>query len=412
MDRREPDSAFIVVSDQSVCSPTTVRPPGPSRMKVRVVHVTWGRCNPESANGVDKSVYHLAHAQAALGADVTVLAVTTKEAIPIPGVKVRAVSPPRRWVTRLKLPIASGDMLRAVLSLSPEMVHFHSLHLGSFVGLGRVLRSSGIPYVVTPHGALASGRLRGRRLVRTYVSKIERPFLENAAFVHVVSGADATGLDLLGIDAETVRASNGVDLRNAGVGAASDYLAERLPELQGRRVLLFLGRLDMKTKGLDLLLEGFARARPAGWVLVMVGPSVGRTAEQLRRRAYRLGVGDDVFVLGKVSGGSKWATLASGEVFVHPSRSEGSPVSVLEALARGLPVIVTAVADPEGRVQSAECGLVVEPSATAVAEAIARMCSVGKQELAAMGARARDVAASYDWTMTARRLLEAYRERG
>jgi len=56
---------------------------------MRIAHVLLGRCNPDSANGVDKTVYYLAHHQASLGSQVAVFSLTVKEPIPIPGAEVR-----------------------------------------------------------------------------------------------------------------------------------------------------------------------------------------------------------------------------------------------------------------------------------------------------------------------------------
>ena len=62
---------------------------------MRIAHFCIGRCNPESANGVDKTVYYLSRAQATLGHDVAVFSLTEKSTLPIPGVMVRAYAPMR-----------------------------------------------------------------------------------------------------------------------------------------------------------------------------------------------------------------------------------------------------------------------------------------------------------------------------
>ena len=110
----------------------------------------------------------------------------------------------------------------------------------------------------------------------------------------------------------------------------------RFPQLRGERVLLFLGRLHAK-KGCDLLIEAFRQAAPP-LHLVFAGPcEEARFAAELRARAEGL----RVTFTGPLYGDDKWAALAAAEVFALPSHQENFGVAVAEALASGVPVLLS-----------------------------------------------------------------------
>jgi glycosyltransferase involved in cell wall biosynthesis len=375
---------------------------------MRIAHVLLGRCNPDSANGVDKTVYHLARHQAALGEVVAVVSLTEKEPLPVPGAEVLTLPPPSSKLGS-RLPMVPRGLLREILGWKPDLVHFHSVHIGPFVALGRALRSRGIPYVVTPNGGFAPGRLEqvGPE-VRAYVRLIEKPYLEGARFVHAVSHNDVEGLRLLGVEARVVVVPNGIDPVAVPAQVDTDLLPGRFPGVRGKRVFLFLGRMDPLHKGLDLLLEAFAVARQPEAVLVLVGPDWRGSAARLREQARHLGLGERVVFAGPVFGENKWGYLAGADVFMHPSRWEGFSFSVLEALAMGKPVLVSRAADP-GEIGSLGAGVTVEPTVAALSEALRTLGRTSAADLERMGRRARAlVAEHYNWRTIAARLMEAY----
>ena len=123
---------------------------------------------------------------------------------------------------------------------------------------------------------------------------------------------------------------------------ASDEFLGRFPELGEKRIMVFLGRLHPK-KGCDLLIDAFARTilEDPLLVLVLAGPDQTGWQKELRAQAEQRGVGGRVFFLGMLEGLAKWGALRSAEVFVLPSHQENFGLSVVEALACGLPVLIS-----------------------------------------------------------------------
>lgn len=114
------------------------------------------------------------------------------------------------------------------------------------------------------------------------------------------------------------------------------------PELRDKRLLLFLSRIHEK-KGCDLLIEAFARAASAdpSLRLVMAGPDQTGWQAALERLASARGVGDRVRWPGMLTGDVKWGAFHAAEAFVLPSHQENFGIAVAEALACGLPVLIS-----------------------------------------------------------------------
>jgi glycosyltransferase involved in cell wall biosynthesis len=204
-----------------------------------------------------------------------------------------------------------------------------------------------------------------------------------------------------------VEVPNGIDLAAVPRKVDVSLLHRRYPKIAGRRVFLFLGRLDPLHKGLDLLLEAFAQAVAYNFALVIVGPDWQGSMAWLRSRAEALGLGGRVIFTGPAYGREKWSYLAGGDVFVHTSRWEGFAFSVLEALAMGKPVLASTGADPERKINKQGAGFTVPATAKDVAKAIHCLAQLSNEELLRMGSQARAMAEEYDWKHIARSLLEA-----
>jgi glycosyltransferase involved in cell wall biosynthesis len=114
------------------------------------------------------------------------------------------------------------------------------------------------------------------------------------------------------------------------------------PELRGRRLATFLGRIHEK-KGCDLLIQAFASvlASDPDWHLVICGPDQLGLQATLQAMAARLSISNRITWAGPVSGELKWGALQASEVFVLPSHQENFGVVVAEALACGVPVLIS-----------------------------------------------------------------------
>ncbi len=379
---------------------------------LRIAHFALGRTNPEAADGIDKTVYHLSRTQAALGHRVRLFSITSKPAIPVPGVEVSTypsivppgilVSPRLRdvliWRSPLNLPRRLSSDLFA---WGPDLLHLHGVHILQHFRLAHQARRYGVPYCVTIHGMLSRKAEARRPRLKRAVAVFQRPFLNHAAFVHALTECEEGELRDYGVTAPIVVAGNGID--------PQDLPAPREPVEDSVLKFLFLGRLDPEQKGLDLLIDGFARSDLSRAQLSFVGPDWRGGQSTLEARAAHLGLTDRVRFLGPATGPRKRDLLAQADVFVHTSRWEGVAFSVLEAAAMGRPLLLTRAADPRGRFERASAAIVVSPEPASIAEGLHEFARITPADRSSMGARARRVVETeFTWPAAAQQLLQAY----
>jgi glycosyltransferase involved in cell wall biosynthesis len=132
----------------------------------------------------------------------------------------------------------------------------------------------------------------------------------------------------------------GVEAPPISSNAKSEFLS-RYPQLQNSRNFLFLGRLHPK-KGCDILLEAFAQLRSNNSIfLILAGPDQVGWESDLRRQVTRLNLTNRVVFTGMLEGSMKQSAFANAEAFVLPSHQENFGISVVEALAVRVPVLIS-----------------------------------------------------------------------
>jgi glycosyltransferase involved in cell wall biosynthesis len=384
-------------------------------MPLRIAHVTNEPFGLQMASGVQHVVFCLARAQADAGESVTVFTRDDK-AVHVLGTgdapRSNAPSGCRKGTSvreRLLSRHFEPMLTEAVLASRPDIVHFHSVHIPKNVVLAGCLRRAGVPYCVTVHGGLFPGALRRRWLKKAVFNAcFERRYLNEALFLHALSPQEADVIRRRGVTCPIVMVPNGLPPdANMSANERNALCAEQ-PSLRGRRVFMFLGRLDPWQKGLDLLLEAFAQARLRDAALVIVGPDDRTTRGRLAKLADRVGVSADVLFRDAAFGQDRANLLAAADIFVHPSRWEGVSLSVLAAAAAGKPCLITRAADPLGALEAAHAAIIADASVRSIAAALQRANAATGEELQAIGERARGVAARFAWPAVAARLRDAY----
>jgi glycogen(starch) synthase len=191
------------------------------------------------------------------------------------------------------------------------------------------------------------------------------------------------------------------------IGNGVDVALFEEPVQLGRDVL-FVGRMELGGKGLDLLLQAWSLAchQLDGQLLIAgSGPDEGRA----RRLAHRLGISERVVFLGWVGGREKVRLMNRSRVVVVPSRHETFGIVAIEALAAATPVVAFDISCLRELVP-AGCGWLVQ--AFDVSALSARLVSVYGDEgtLLTAGRRGREFAADFDWDLLADLQARAYQD--
>jgi glycosyltransferase involved in cell wall biosynthesis len=186
----------------------------------------------------------------------------------------------------------------------------------------------------------------------------------------------------------------------------------RFPELRGKKLLLFLGRVHEK-KGGDLLISAFHRQltqKPdANLNLVMAGPSDNPFGCKLKRLCASLGVEDQVTWTGMLQGDEKWGAFLASDVFLLPSHQENFGVAVAEALSARLPVLISNKVNIWREIDEDKAGLVEANDAAGTSALLRRWLELSPRERDGMREAARRCfLAHFEIKATAQSLIELY----
>lgn len=293
-----------------------------------------------------------------------------------------------------------------------QVVHVHGVWLYPIWAAARLSRDLGVPYLLRPCGMLERWSLsRKAWRKRVYAALLERRTLQGAAALHFTADAERVRSETFGSRAPACVVPLGLPRTAYEALPPPGAFRRRLPELAGKRLVLFLGRLHDK-KQPDLLLRAFdklARDFPDA-ALVLAGPGDARYVGRLRSEARRLGLEKRVVFPGLLQGRAVQEALVDADLFVLPSLQENFGLAVAEAMAAGCPVVVTPEVALAPEIEKWEAGLVVEADAGAVADGVQRLLRDGDLRQA-MGRNGRQlVLERFTWERVAAEMLGVYED--
>ena len=276
--------------------------------------------------------------------DVTVFGVASPHqqaevAHALPGSQLFAPTWPNRWFRGAGLTAA---LWRALPSY--DVVHAHMLWDHPVWAAWRVAKAFNKPFIITPHGSLMEPWRYRTWHKRLYRRLLLDNMLHSTAFLQVLSQQEARACRAAAVPTEIRVIPNGLEAAAFHhLGRAEQALAH-WPQLAGKQVLLYLGRL-WEEKGLGELMTAWANLClsdcASDWHLVLAGPDYRGYQQQLLQQQAQLGIQSQVSLLGAVTGQALADLFALGAAFVLPSRSEGLSSALLEAMAAGLPAVYT-----------------------------------------------------------------------
>jgi glycosyltransferase involved in cell wall biosynthesis len=376
---------------------------------MRILHLI-ATLAPESG-GTAQACLEMALAVAARGHQISIY--TTDwgaPARPLPagsGVAIETfpVQWPRAWKPSLGL-------ARALYRDMPtfDVVHLHSLYLfHDWIG-GDLAHKKGLPYILSPHGLLDPyiwRRSRARKRVTEVV--YQNRVLRRAAAIHYTSDLERDISAPYAQGAPSRVVPLGVRLDGFENMPPADDFTRRFPATAGKRIVLFLSRVHEK-KGLDLLIPAFAAARKNApdLHLVIAGPDDGML-ERARSIARQHQVENAVTFTGMLMGADKLAAFSAASMFALTSYSENFGIAIVEAMAAGLPVIVSDQVNIHREIDGG--GAIVVPCEVGAITRAIESLAADPVRLDRMASEARGTARRlYDWRNVAVSLENLYRE--
>lgn len=258
----------------------------------------------------------------------------------------------------------------------------------------RRFRKSAIPYYVFPHGMLDPWFKRAYPLKHLkkwlYWPWAEYRVLRDAAGVIFTSEEERLqARESFWLYRCRERVSPlGLEAPPPNSAAARAAFLNRYPELQNAQILLFLGRLHPK-KGCDLLIETLPRDAESKFSLVLAGPDSIGWRRQLELRVAQLGLASKIVFTGMLEGELKQGAFAAADAFILPSHQENFGISVVEALAAGVPVLISGRVNIWREIDAENAGYVEEDDLTGTTRLIERWMHTPLPQRDAMRANAR-----------------------
>jgi glycosyltransferase involved in cell wall biosynthesis len=285
-------------------------------------------------------------------------------------------------------------------------IHIHGIWEAHSVIAAHVAKAKKRPYIVSVHGMLEPWALQHKRIKKAlYAAFFETRVLQGAACLRALTTDEVDDYRRLGLSSPIAVVPSGVEVPD---GVNADLFYEMYPQLRGKRIVLFLGRLHPK-KGLPLLLQAWGgMSRPEDAHLVIAGPDSENTLAALSGLRDDLKIESSVTFAGMLRGSQKWSCLAAASLFVLPSYSEGFSIAVLEAMGMGVPVLVTVGCHiPE--VTLSNCGWVIQPELDPLREALEQFYKLSAREVSRTGERGRElVEQRFRWSAVGRQMAQVY----
>jgi len=215
----------------------------------------------------------------------------------------------------------------------PDIVIFHEIYKFEYIKIYKELKDKNIPYVIIPHGGLTK-QAQHRKFLKKAVANLVffGSFINSAKAIQYLSKREAENSVF---NIESFVCGNGIRMPAKHKNVFCENGIK----------LLYIGRLEVEIKGLDLLVKAVAESRAlfekSKCKLFIYGPDYDNSHASLSKLITENGVEDLIVLNREITDKAKEEELLSADYFVQSSRSEGMPMGILEALSYGLPCIVT-----------------------------------------------------------------------
>ena len=272
------------------------------------------------------------------------------------------------------------------------------------------------PYIISPRGSLMKEPMEKKSslIKKIFLFLFVRQDLKNASAIHFTVETEKEEYLKAGLPLKkSIIISNGFDAEEFEKQISEDFFRSKFNILSDKKIILFLSRLNWK-KGLDTLIPAFAEVlkKESRAVLVLAGPDEKNYKKEIELKIVncKLKIGKDVIFTDMLIGEDKISAYRESDVFVLPSYSENFGMAVVEAMACGLPVIITKGVGISKEVEKAGAGIVIEKDEKQLTEAILKILKnpqMGKE----MGQRGKKlVEIEFSSEKVAEKWIEEYNE--
>lgn len=317
---------------------------------MEIIHLILGKANPNRLNGVNKVVYQLATEQEKSNKNIAVWGISNN---------LDHDYPERNFKTTLFKshinPFKIDSILKKQITTHKNAVfHLHGGWIPVYYSLALLFQKHNIKYVLTPHGAYNTVAMeRSSIKKKIYFQLFEKHVLKYAHKLHAIGESEVQGLNSIFKNNKSLLLPYGFIQPPSSTNKAKS----------SNFIIGFVGRIDVYTKGLDVLLEAFhlfqKKEQDSELWIIGDGEEMSYLEKFIAENSIK-----NITLFGKKFGDEKNELIQKMSVFAHPSRNEGLPTSVLEAASFGVPSIVTVATNVASYIDKYTAGLSIEKTNT------------------------------------------------
>lgn len=247
----------------------------------------------------------------------------------------------------------------------PDLIIFNEVYKKEYLKAYKECLKNNIPFVIIPHGCLVDASQHEKRLKK----KLANLFL----FGKFIKSA--TAIQFLN---EQEKTSTHLKYKKAIISGNGTSKKTKIANNPTNKKIIYIGRYDIKVKGLDLLID--TCAKHAEWlhdnkiVFELYGRDSVDTREELINLIKTSNASEIIHVNSEVYGKNKEKALLEAYAFIQTSRHEGQPMSIIEALSYGVPCIVTKGTSFAEYINKNRCGFGCNFNQEEIFEKIQELC--------------------------------------
>lgn len=283
----------------------------------------------------------------------------------------------------------------------PDIVVFHEAYRAEYLKIAKIIRDNNIPYIIAPHGELsvvAQKKKWFKKKVANFL--LFNRFIYSSCALQCLSEYEYLNTNF---NNNKMIATNGIDIpKQMKKSFSADFVR-----------MIYIGRLDVIPKGLDLMLSAIHiirdKMRENNCFLEIYGPNHKNRHDDVRALIKKYNLDEFVRLHHEIIDKEKSNALLNSDVFIQTSRTEGMPMGILEALSYGVPCIVTRGTALADFVSKHNCGWSCETNVNAIASTLEQCINEKKMFSLKSQSAVRAVADEFNWDRVVESTLEKYR---
>ncbi|WP_340112517.1 glycosyltransferase [Maribellus mangrovi] len=304
---------------------------------------------------------------------------------------------------------------REMQSFLKQKRDYDVLHINSIWGYSHLAgfnyaEKYRIPYLLSTHGMFASEALKVSRFKKQIMSKLFiSKSLQSCNCVHVTTLNEYENVRRFGATCPIAIVPIGIDLSLYQEKTDETEIFDKWPELKGKRILLFLSRVD-PIKSVENLILAWSRLKDKfkDWHLVIAGDGNQQYLSELVQIVDKKNINHRVTFTGSVYGKDKNALFSMCDLFVLPTKTENFGIVIPEAFAFKKPVITTKGA-PWGEIEEHNCGWWIDYGVDPLIKSLDTALSLNKSSLEEMGKNGLTlVKQKYSWEQISNQMIQLF----